>query len=98
MPRESIVNASVPSAARIYDYMLGGHHNFQVDRSAANQFFALIPFLPKAARLQRWCLQDIAHELTEVRGYDLIIDFASGLPTRDHLHTVVPTGDNGDLF
>jgi hypothetical protein len=43
-------------------------------------------------RLQRWCLQDIARELTEVRGYDVIIDFASGLPTNDHIHYVVPEG------
>jgi hypothetical protein len=46
----------------------------------------------KLVRLQRWCLQDIARELTEVRGYDVIVDFASGLPTEDHLHTAVKPG------
>jgi hypothetical protein len=46
--------------------------------------------LLKVARLQRWCLQDIATELTQNRGFDLIIDFASGLPTNDHIHHVVP--------
>ena len=90
--RESIIDASAPSAGRMYDYYLGGHHNFEVDRLAAQQVLALLPFVPKTARLQRWCLQDIAHELTEVRGYDVIIDFASGLPTNDHLHYVVPEG------
>lgn len=50
------------------------------------------PFFAKLVRLQRWCLQDIAHELTVVRGYDTIIDFASGLPTQDHIHYVVPSG------
>ena len=92
MPKESIVDASIPSAARIYDYLLGGHHNFQVDRMAAEQLVAVAPFFPKALRLQRWCLQDIANELTGVRGYDVIVDFASGLPTKDHLHAVVPPG------
>jgi hypothetical protein len=43
-------------------------------------------------RLQRWCLQDLAIELTEKRGFDVIIDFASGLPTNDHIHHVVPEG------
>ena len=49
MPKESIVDASVPSAGRIYDYLLGGHHNFQVDRMAADQLVALAPFVPKMA-------------------------------------------------
>ena len=92
MPKESIVDASIPSAGRIYDYLLGGHHNFQVDRMAAEQLVALAPFFRKTMRLQRWCLQDIAHELTVGRGYDVIIDFASGLPTQDHIHAVVPQG------
>ena len=60
MAKESIVDASVPSAGRIYDYLLGGHHNFEVDRQAAEQILKLTPFIPKAMRLQRWCLQDIA--------------------------------------
>jgi hypothetical protein len=89
---ESIIDTTKPSAGRIYDFMLGGHHNFEVDRAAASQISALLPFLPKAMRMQRWCLQDLALELTEKRGYDIIIDFASGLPTNDHIHHVVPKG------
>ena len=90
--KESIIDASVPSAGRIYDYMLGGHHNFEVDRQAAERLLELQPFMAKVMRLQRWCLQDIAEELTERRGFDTIIDFASGLPTNDHLHHIVPEG------
>ena len=90
--KKSIIDASVPNAGRIYDYLLGGHHNFEVDRRAGDQLKGLLPFLPKVMRLQRWCLQDIAHEFTEVRGYDVIIDFASGLPTMDHIHTAVKPG------
>jgi hypothetical protein len=92
MSRESIVDSSRPNAGRIYDYLLGGHHNFEVDRKGAEQIVQLMPFIPKFVRLQRWCLQDIAGELTEKRGYDTIIDFASGLPTNDHIHHVVPAG------
>lgn len=92
MPEKTMMDASVPNAGRVYDYLLGGHHNFEVDRQAAEQLLALVPFAPKAARLQRWCLQDIARQLTEMRGYDVIIDFASGLPTNDHFHYVVPAG------
>ncbi len=92
MARESIVDSSRPNPGRIYDYLLGGHHNFEVDRQAAEQILRLLPFVPKFSRLQRWCLQDLAVELTERRGYDTIIDFASGLPTNDHIHHVVPEG------
>ena len=90
--KDSIVDATTPSAGRIYDYLLGGHHNFEVDRQAAQGILAAWPFMSKAMRLQRWCLQDVANELTAVRGFDTIIDFASGLPTQDHLHLVVPEG------
>jgi hypothetical protein len=88
MSKESIIDDTRPNAGRIYDYILGGHHNFEVDRQAAERIIQLLPFLPKALRLQRWCLQDLAVELTEKRGFDLIIDFASGLPTEDHIHIV----------
>lgn len=89
MTQVSILDTTRPNAGRIYDYVLGGHHNFEVDRQAAEHLIKLIPYLPKAMRMQRWCLQDLAIELTQQRGFDVIIDFASGLPTNDHLHHVV---------
>ncbi|RPI94584.1 MAG: hypothetical protein EHM40_06030 [Chloroflexi bacterium] len=86
MSQDNIVDASKPSPGRMYDYMLGGTHNFEVDRQATKQLFKVMPFASKYARLQRWALQDIAIELSERRGHDVIIDFASGLPTMDHIH------------
>jgi hypothetical protein len=81
-----------PSAGRMYDYFLGGNHNFEADRMAGDRVLKLMPFLAKYMRLQRWALQDIAIELTEKRGFDVIIDFASGLPTNDHIHHRTPAG------
>jgi hypothetical protein len=92
MSPESIIDTTRPNPGRIYDYMLGGHHNFEVDRQAAGQVIKLMPWSTRGARLQRWCLQDIAVELTQKRGFDIIIDFASGLPTNDHIHHVVSKG------
>jgi hypothetical protein len=89
MPTKTIVDASLPNAGRIYDYLLGGHHNFEIDRLTGDRIRATMPSLPKAMRMFRWCLQDVAHELTHDRGFDTIVDFASGLPTADHLHTAV---------
>jgi hypothetical protein len=90
--KDDILDASRPNPGRIYDYLLGGRHNFEIDREAARRVIELMPFAPKAARLQRWCLRDLAEELTQQRGFDVIIDFASGLPTNDHIHFQVPKG------
>ncbi len=92
MPQESIIDTSKPNAGRIYDYILGGNHNFEVDRQAGDQLVKLMPTIPKAFRMQRWCLRDVTKEMTDKRGYNVIIDFASGLPTNDHIHTVAPKG------
>lgn len=92
MPQDSVIDTSKPSPGRMYDYFLGGSHNFEVDRQAAEQVLKLVPFVPKYSRLQRWSLQDITATLTENLGFDVIIDFASGLPTNDHVHYVAPKG------
>jgi hypothetical protein len=92
MSKKTIIDASVPNAGRIYDYLLGGHHNFEIDRRAGDRIKESLPFLPKLMRLFRWCLQDLGPALTYERGFDTIIDFASGLPTQDHLHTTAAPG------
>ena len=92
MPEDNIVDMSKPSAGRMYDYWLGGNHNFEVDRQIVDHINEIVPFISKFLRLQRWALQDIAVELTEKRGYNVVIDFASGLPTADHIHYKVPKG------
>ncbi len=92
MLQESFIDVSRPSAGRVYDYILGGSHNFDVDRQAADQVVQYFPFLPKAMRLQRWCLQDLALNLSQERGLDVIIDFGSGLPTMEHLHSSAAPG------
>ena len=83
MLQESFIDTSRPSAGRIYDYLLGGSHNFDVDRQAADRVVQFFPFLPKAMRLQRWCLQDLALNLTQKRGLDVLkqleIEFRHGL-------------------
>lgn len=92
MAQESFTDISRPSAGRIYDYLLGGSHNFDVDRHAADELVEYFPFLPKTMRLQRWSLQELAVNLTHKRGLDVLIDFGSGLPTMEHLHASVAAG------
>lgn len=94
MPKTDYTPTDVnkPNAGRMYDYFLGGSHNFESDRQAAAQVIKLLPWVPKFARLQRACLQDVGEELSNTRGYDVIIDLASGLPTQDHIHKVAKPG------
>jgi hypothetical protein len=86
-----IADASVPNAGRIYDYLLGGSHNFEVDRQAAEKALELAPFLSKTLRLIRWFLGQAIRRLID-EGYDKFVDFASGLPAMDHIHQVAPRG------
>ena len=90
-PSASIADSSKPNAGRIYDYLLGGNHNFEVDRMAAQQFLQAAPFLPEMARIIRWFLGEAVRRIA-ADGYTRFIDFASGLPTMDHIHQVAPPG------
>jgi hypothetical protein len=92
MSQDNFVDASKPSPGRMYDYFLGGSHNFEVDRQMGQKVLQLLPFTANFIRLQRWALQDLAVELNQTRGFDVIIDFASGLPTNDHIHYKVKPG------
>jgi hypothetical protein len=87
----SIADSSKPNAGRIYDFLLGGNHNFEVDRLAAQQLIKLQPFMPKLFRAIRWFLGEAVRRLA-ADGFTQFIDFASGLPTVDHIHQVAPSG------
>lgn len=76
-----------PNVSRVYDYMLGGHHNFEVDRAMGQQILQVFPSYPVWARLNRWFLQMVAQQWS-TRGYEHILDLGSGMPTQDHFHAV----------
>jgi hypothetical protein len=44
------VDPAEPSVARIYDYLLGGGHNFQSDRELARKLLAIQPNATDIAR------------------------------------------------
>lgn len=87
----SIADSSKPNPGRIYDFLLGGNHNFEVDRLAAEQLIKVLPLIPKAIKHVRWFLGEAVRRLTE-EGFRHFLDFASGLPTVDHIHQVAPKG------
>jgi len=86
-----IADDSQPNAGRIYDFLLGGSHNFEIDRQAAQQILQMAPFMPQVCRLIRWFLGDATQRLLD-EGFTKFLDFASGLPTVDHIHQIAPKG------
>ena len=85
----SIADASRPNAGRIYDYLLGGNHNFEIDRQAADQLKQMVPQMDQFVRLTRWFLGEAVRRLID-QGFSKFLDFASGLPTVDHIHQIAP--------
>lgn len=83
------IDTTKPNAGRIYDYMLGGHHNFEVDRIAAERLMQFAPTLPKWMRLNRWFMNVAVDQLAST-GFSHYIDLATGLPTQGYLHERVP--------
>jgi S-adenosyl methyltransferase len=75
------------NAARIYDYFLGGAHNFASDRAQAAKIEAANPDMPRVCRLNRdflgrvvrWCL---------AQGVDQFLDLGSGVPTVGNVHEI----------
>jgi len=83
------MDPTIPNAGRVYDYVLGGTHNFEADRQAAEYMISLVPSLRKWVRMLRMFLHEAVLRLSE-EGFDCFLDLASGLPTVEHIHETVP--------
>lgn len=82
------VDPSQPSPARVYDYLLGGKHNFEADRAAGELMKSMAPELVDSASANRGFHQRAAKWLAE-HGIRQFIDIGSGLPTVGNTHEVV---------
>lgn len=76
-----------PTAARMYDYFLGGYHNFEADRKAAEQAIALWPDMPYVLRANRAFLRRAVRFLAD-QGIDQFLDVGSGIPTVGNVHEI----------
>jgi S-adenosyl methyltransferase len=76
-----------PSVARIYDYLLGGAHNFEVDREIATKLVAVQPNVQDIARRNRAFLQRAVRYLVD-GGVRQFLDLGSGIPTVGNVHEV----------
>jgi S-adenosyl methyltransferase len=82
------VDTSVPTAARIYDYMLRGRNYFEADERACQRLLTAVPYARDIAAANRGFHQRAAKWIAE-QGVRQFVDIGSGLPTVGNTHEVV---------
>jgi hypothetical protein len=86
------INTAVAHPARLYDYLLGGKDNFQVDRDAAERAYANYPGRVAGVRqhalAQRSYLQRSVRTLAQDFGIRQFLDIGTGIPTENNTHEV----------
>lgn len=84
------IDPNRPTAARIYDCLLGGTHNFAADRAVAARAVELIPEIPRAVRLNRaFVLRAVRH--AAAGGVRQFLDLGAGIPAGIHVHQAART-------
>lgn len=83
------VDSARASVARVYDALLGGKDNYQVDREVVAQLRAAMPEVADGAIENRAFLIRVCRFLARETGVTQFLDLGSGLPTADNVHQVV---------
>ena len=82
------IDASVPNAARVYDYFLGGKDNFSADRQLAQKILDVLPDTAVVCRENRQFLQRAVRYLAGEAGIRQFLDIGTGLPTMGNVHEI----------
>lgn len=86
------IDPTRPSVARVYDYWLGGAHNFKADRVAADAALAAMPMLRQVSAANRAFLRRSVRHLLGL-GVRQFLDLGSGIPTVGNVHEIVQQVD-----
>ena len=81
------IDVTVPNAARMYDYALGGYHNFAVDREYVERAEKVIPGASLVAHANRAFLGRTVRWLAG-KGITQFLDIGSGIPTLGNVHEI----------
>jgi SAM-dependent methyltransferase len=85
---ETAIDLERASQARVYDLLLGGKNNFEVDRQFVQELLKIAPELSELTRQnRRWMADAIGRMVTEGR-IDQFLDLGSGLPTALNTHDI----------
>jgi SAM-dependent methyltransferase len=86
------VDLEKASAARMYDYVLGGNHNFAVDRSLADELLKVQPEVKRFVIQNRAFMRRAVLFLVE-QGIRQFLDLGSGIPTVGNVHEIAQAVD-----
>jgi SAM-dependent methyltransferase len=81
------VDTKRANTARVYDYLLGGSHNFLADQDAGRALAAIDPDARVFARANRAFLGRAVRFLASA-GIRQFLDIGSGIPTQGNVHEV----------
>jgi Mce-associated membrane protein len=81
------MDAMRASPARIYDWLLGGKDNFEVDREAGARLLDAQPLAGMMARANRGFLERSVRALAAA-GVRQFLDLGTGLPTSPNVHEI----------
>ena len=92
--KAALINTTVPNAARVVDYLYGGHNNFEADRKAARILAATAPGIAAIPPAVRGFQQRAMRFLVLEAGIRQILDIGMGLPlvgaTHELAQSLVP--------
>ncbi|ONI91868.1 hypothetical protein ALI22I_07075 [Saccharothrix sp. ALI-22-I] len=81
------LDTSKPSGARVYDYLLGGGHNFDADRVAGGRVISVLPQARKIAASNRAFMRRAVRFMIG-QGVTRFLDLGSGIPTVGNVHEI----------
>ncbi|MEU4422727.1 SAM-dependent methyltransferase [Actinoplanes sp. NPDC024001] len=81
------IDTTKPSSARVWNYILGGRDNFEIDRMVGDQVRKSFPAIVEVAQEQRKFLVRAVGYLVEA-GIRQFLDIGTGLPTANNTHEV----------
>ncbi|MEV6027558.1 SAM-dependent methyltransferase [Streptomyces sp. NPDC052036] len=81
------IDTSRPHPARIYDYLLGGKDNYEVDQRAGDAVAAAAPEVRIGLQANRAFLRRAVRQVVG-SGVRQLLDIGSGLPTSPNVHEI----------
>jgi hypothetical protein len=81
------IDNTVPHSARVWNYLMGGKHNYPVDRAAGDNFLKAYPGIAVVARANR-AFQARAVRYLAGEGIRQFLDIGTGMPAHDATHEV----------
>jgi SAM-dependent methyltransferase len=87
------IDTTKANIARVYDYWLGGSHNFLADQDVARAMIAVDPNIRAMMRANRAFLGRAVRYLAREAGIRQFLDIGSGIPTLGNVHEVAQEAD-----